>query len=367
MSQRRYNRIIVFIILFIVSVLIIFGALANPRLICDYCKRAISNGNYISVEDKYFHDDHFFCAECKKSLVDHKFFNQANKYYCDKCYDTKFIPKCQKCGESIDSRYFKFDEKTYHKKCYDKFIAPRCSLCQKIIYEEYLTDFWGNKYHRFHENNNPSCDYCRRFISEKTSKGGWVYDDGRDICGICIKSAIENIREAEKLMIYISQRLKRYGMENNLQKIKLQLVDKNRLARLSADRTREYSGLTKFERNMVSGKVVAENFNIYILHGMPGENFKVTMAHELMHVWLYSQAPMEMDPALTEGSCNYASYLLFQNDRSEQIGYLLNSMEKDSNEFYGDGYRRVKKMVRRMGVEAWLKYLKDNKNFPSGY
>ena len=103
MPRRRYNHIIGIFILLIVSVLILFNAFASPRLICDYCKRVITDGNYISVEDKYFHAEHFFCAECSKSLVDQKFFKESDKYYCENCYDDKFVPKCQKCGESIIS------------------------------------------------------------------------------------------------------------------------------------------------------------------------------------------------------------------------------------------------------------------------
>ena len=367
MPRRRYNHIIGIFILLIVSVLILFNALADPKLICDYCKRVITDGNYVSVEDKYFHAEHFFCAECSKSLVDQKFFKESDKYYCENCYDDKFVPKCQKCGESIQGRYYEFDGKIYHKKCYEKFIAPRCSLCQGIIDGEYIIDFWGNKYHKYHQGKDPICGYCGRYISESVSQGGHQYDDGRYICGICKRNTIDDIRDAEKLKIFIIQKLKKFGLEINADKIKLQLVDKNRLSSLFSDRVKDYAGLTTFEETTIPGKAVSKKFNVYILHGMPGKNFKATMAHELMHVWLYSNAPLEMDPALTEGSCNYASYLLLQNDRSKQVAYILDRMEKDPNIFYGDGYRRVKKMVRRMGVEAWLEFLKDNKNFPPGY
>ncbi len=51
--------------------------LIQTKIICDYCKRAITNPNYASVEDKYFHAENFFCAECSKSLADQKFFKEV--------------------------------------------------------------------------------------------------------------------------------------------------------------------------------------------------------------------------------------------------------------------------------------------------
>ena len=367
MPEKSNTHIIVIIILSVVSMLILSDVLAGSRPICDYCRREIANSSYISVDNKYFHTEHFLCAGCSKSLADQKFFKKDNKYYCENCFIEKFVPRCQKCGEPIQGRYYEFDNKIYHKKCYEKFIAPRCSLCREIIDGEYLADFWGNKYHKYHQGQDPICSYCGRYISESVSRGGYRYDDGRYICGICKKSAVDDNREAEKLMTFISQKMKNFGIEIEPNKIELELVDKNRLDRLSSIRTKGNAGLTTFEGTTIDGNVVSRKFNIYILHGMPEKNFRATMAHELMHVWLYGQAPMEMDPALTEGSCNYASYLLLQNDRDKQVAYILDSMEQDPDIFYGDGYRRVKKMVRRIGVEAWLEFLKKNKNFPSGY
>jgi len=69
MQKRKYNQIITFSILLIIYLLIIFNVSADQKLICDFCKRAITNSNYVWVGDKYYHNEHFFCNECKKSLV----------------------------------------------------------------------------------------------------------------------------------------------------------------------------------------------------------------------------------------------------------------------------------------------------------
>ncbi len=367
MRKKRYNNLAVILLTLFIIVLILDDANADTNPICDYCKRIITNNDYVQTEGIYFHKKHFFCSGCSQSLVNNKFVRKNNANYCAKCYENKFILKCANCGELINGKYLALHGKNYHTDCYNKSFGLICNLCQKAIEGEFLTDYWENKYHRFHEGKSSYCDYCRRFISKDVSNGGSVYNDGRTICGICKENTVDDIREAEKLMSFISQKLKKFGIEIGLDNIKLELVDKNELTNLSRSRSKDFAGFTILEGQKGLDNTFSNKYSIFLLRGMPKSNFRSTMAHELMHVWLYSNAPLEMDPALAEGSCNYSSYLFLQNDRDKLTGYILNSMEKDPDIFYGEGYRRVKKMVRRMGIESWLEYLRDNKNFPSGY
>jgi len=347
----------------------IFGQVsgAGKKLICDYCKREITNTKYVWVEDKYFHEEHFICRNCSKSLVNQNFYKYEDKYYCEKCYNEKFVPKCGYCGKPITGQYISFENKLYHDDCYSNHVAKVCSVCGEIINEEYFIDFWGNEYHSYHKDRMPMCDYCGRLICDKLTGGGVQYGDGRHICNLCRRETIDDIDVASNIMTEMSVILKRYGIEVSPKKINLQLVDKNRLKELSSINEEDQAGLTKYEYKSLAGIKTAESFNIYILYGMPELDFRTTMAHELMHVWLYNEASLEMDPALTEGSCNYASYLFLLDGRGRKAEYILQVMEENPNLFYGEGYRRVKKYVSRVGVEEWLEFLKSNKNFPSGY
>ncbi len=340
---------------------------AEQKIICDFCKREITDSKYISVNDKYFHADHFFCRECAVSLVDKQFYAHEGKYYCEKCYESKFVPRCAYCDKYIKDKFIKFEQKIYHEECYFNHVAQKCVLCRETIKGEYVVDFWGNKYHKHHQDNTPRCIYCGRLICDNLTRGGTQYADGRHVCGLCLKGAINDQSDASRLMTSVSRTLDRFGINTDPANITLQLVDKNRMSELSPNNSNRQAGLTKFESSTISGKIVSKKFYVYILRGMPELVCNSTLVHELMHVWLYDHAPIEMDPALTEGSCNYASYLYLQNDRSQMADYILKNMEEDADLFYGEGYRRIRKYINRVGIQAWLEFLKSNKNFPPGY
>ncbi|MCP4704693.1 MAG: hypothetical protein GY865_08795, partial [candidate division Zixibacteria bacterium] len=236
MRRLRYNNWISIFTLLVVFGILLSGAHADSKKICDYCKRLITDASGVQVENKYYHKSHFICEGCSQSLVGKEFIRKNDNLLCKKCYEVKFTLKCVICGETIQGQYLQRNGQIYHKKCYDRSYGNHCSFCQKIIDGDYLTDFWGNKYHQYHENNEPFCLYCRRFISEDISKGGSVYNDGRNICGICKKTTVDNIREAEKLMSFITQKLNKYGLKIDLTNVELKLVDRNHLANLAHSR-----------------------------------------------------------------------------------------------------------------------------------
>jgi len=97
---------------------------------------------------------------------------------------------------------------------------------------------------------------------------------------------------------------------------------------------------------------------------MPRAHFVTTLAHELMHVWLFRNAPIEMDDLLCEGSCNYASYLVLKQWQQDDVAYELHTLQDDPDEVYGEGYRRVAEYVSRQGVAQWLEYLRENEQGP---
>ena len=367
--MRKINsHTIVNLILSFVTGFIFLNSYAGNRLICDYCKKAITNPNYVWVEDKYFHSNHFFCHNCKESLVDRKFYSQDDNYYCEKCYDSLFVLRCTYCNKQIIGKYIKYDQEIYHEECYYDNIAVKCDFCGEYIVGEYDIDCWGNKYHPEHKKDNPKCEYCGRLISDNFSQGGSKYHDGRVICELCDDNTIFDPKEGKEIMILVAEGLNNYGIKIKPKKIKLHLVDKDELRRIAVDADeRHLQGYTTYEAMTMYGIRVAKKFNIYILNGLPEIYFKSTMAHELMHVWLFGNARLEMEAGLTEGSCNYATYLVLNGQKDEMTNYLLECMEQDKHPYYGDGYRRVKTYVKQVGIQEWLSCLKSNIEFPSEY
>lgn len=100
---------------------------------------------------------------------------------------------------------------------------------------------------------------------------------------------------------------------------------------------------------------------------MPQKEFEAVAAHELMHVWQYINSPENPDPQLTEGSAEYVSFLLMNNQRDEFSKYIVHKIEANRDPTYGEGFRRVKRIVDNNGLNYLLNHLRNSNNFPSGY
>ena len=257
--------------------------------------------------------------------------------------------------------------KSYHDSCYYNHIAPRCALCGEIIKGAYLEDFWGNKYHPDHEGRSPACEYCGRFISDSLTGGSVQYEDGRLICGLCAQTAVNDSAEAENLFRSAREGLQNLGIIIDQPDIKLHLVGRDELKAIAGEKYSDPSGFVKYRQTGIGNDILERKFDIYFLYGMPKMHFISVAAHELMHVWQYLNAPENNDPALCEGSCNYASYLILREYPGLESDYLIHTMTTETDPYYGEGYRRVKKLVDDNGLDFWLEYLKSHPTFPDGY
>ncbi len=353
------------LLIVVLFLLLTLSSGATQQMICAYCKKVIDSGEYIKVENNYYHKNHFLCAYCGHPISDARYFISDGRYYDSSCYFNAVLPKCAYCNQPIESSYIESEGRIYHKDCYDSHIALRCSICGEIISGSYLIDAWGNKYHAEHENNNLQCRYCGRLISGQTSDGGESYSDGRTVCGICRQTAIDDLGDAKDIMAEVADRLAVYGINVDVRKIKISLVDSRQMGQINTDIGEDAEGTTRFEQeSYYFGLFKDKRLKIYILNGMPRENFIAVAAHEIMHAWLYQNAPLEMDRAMCEGSCSYASCLALSNDTSPEADFIRRRFEEEKHPVYGEGFRRVKTWVDSIDVPTWLQYLKDNTQPP---
>ena len=314
------------------AVLICFwSAVAGKEPVCHGCGRQIVQREYISVDGLNFHAACFRCAQCRQPIT----------------------------GEVR-----KQDTLYYDRECYQKHLSLWCAICGGEIIGEYVRDYWGNAYHIEHVDQSPRCDYCGRFITDKTSQGGYRYDDGRMICGICQKSAIVDGATAQRLMKDVANRLAAFDVDVDAADISLALVGKKALNERAESISNDLSGLTVRNVQTLGDSVVTDECTVYALTGMPRQCFVKVMAHELMHVWLGSHADADADAIITEGSCNYAAYLVLSRDDDPMVRYQLDQMVADSDAVYGSGFRAVKTFVDEHGVPYWLNYLKTNTSLP---
>jgi len=276
--------------------------------------------------------------------------------------------QCAYCGASIEGEAIVSSGRSYHRSCWEKNVAVRCSLCGEILKGEYVKDAWGNRYHPSHRREMVACEYCGRFISETITHGGARYADGRSVCNICRRTAVEGAGEGRKLMVQAAARLAGIGLAVDPSRVRLELVDLTRMVEASGDRSRLRTGYTQYESvTSVGGTRRSESVTVYVLAGMPRLETIATLAHELTHVWLSREERLSTRPALAEGSCNYAAVRVLETYPGAESLFLTGKMKESTDEAYGEGLRRVIRYVDTNGVEAWLRLARSRDDFPPGF
>lgn len=278
-------------------------------------------------------------------------------------------PVCQYCGKPITGQYVVYDGKAYHQACYENNVAMRCSLCGSIIEGEYYLDPWGKPYHKEHADEIPMCRFCGRLISDPDAGGGRKFDDQYYICNHCQQDVVNDTEEAERLVAEIHGHLKDLGIDLGKTKVEFELVDRGELSKktgkvdvdnfgLARQRTREY--LLSFLND--------EDYAIFVLTGLPRMYFISTATHELMHIWLYLHGAEDMEQQMVEGSCDVAGILVLEEYYDDvMIPLVTSQLLQSPDPIYGEGCRRVKRMVDNRGIEYWLEHLQFDPQFPIGY
>ncbi|MBI9104620.1 MAG: protein DA1 [Spirochaetales bacterium] len=234
-------------------------------------------------------------------------------------------------------------------------MQPICTYCGRPIIGKYLKDYWGNSYCAEHIKAVPQCDYCGRLISPKTTRGGKTYSDGRRICGICLPKAVTENQTGRELLGKVHDLLEETGIMIQPFKPDFALISRSRLKQLDR-RGGEKQGFATFKRRMVKAKITSFKMEIFILNGLPESSFISTCAHELMHIWFYSRNITDASPALIEGSCNMAAYLILKKQGTLEAEYLIKGLFEDKNKIYGAGFRKIQKLTDKRGTSGWLEY-----------
>jgi hypothetical protein len=304
----------------------------------------------------------FVCKKCGKP-IEGPFFETHGAYYHSSCF------VCDDCGRPIKGNYTTYRGGNYHTDCFELNVAKRCSLCDGIIQGEYMFDFWGNAYHLEHRGEIPACEYCGRFIAPQTTGGGVRYSDGRHICNICRKSAVTARNEAMLVLAEVARHMRGFGMDVNIGEVDVHIVGLQEMQKKSGKGSYRLTGFTDFEENKsLFGVTASRRIDIYLLYGMPRIDVVSTMAHELAHVWQFMAGQLNNDTAFSEGSCNYASFLvLLEYHNDEAAPYVIANLQNDNNGVYGEGFRRVKRFAESEGIDEWLERLRKKDTLPEGY
>ncbi len=330
------------IILFIFFILGVITFLISQEIRCEYCHKPIT-GKYIKIGNKYYHPEHFLCNYCHKPITSQKFIESDGKYY--------------------------------HNECFYNNVVPRCSICGKPLKGKYLTNFWGEKYHPYHESELKKCEYCNRLIQNAPIPD----ENGFYVCDICKRKEISDLFHAKDFIKKINRLLYGYGIDIDLSLVKIKigtLTDmKNSIK--NEDITPDQKGLAEY-KIIKNGHNLKKEYTIFILKDIPDFVFAEIAAHELMHIWIYENCTKNQQPALVEGSCNYAAYLVLSKLTSynpyrmisvqpKDAEYSILQLNENTDPIYGIGFKRIKKYAEKFGIEMWLSYIKHHQNLPKNF
>ncbi len=301
------------------------------------------------------------CTACGKPIEGDAFHTQGRVYHPN-CF------VCAVCERPITGSYSEQKGTVYHNDCFLERVALKCALCQDVLRGEYLQDYWGNSYCKRHDGEAPMCDSCGRFVSEKLTGGGTRYDDGRFICNICKPASMTDVDDILEIVYEVGEHMKTFGMNVDYNGIKIHLIGRDKMQTLSGHHSNGLRGFTDYREDWrVFGKSKNRQMDIYLLYGMPRMEIINTVAHELAHVWQFNHARFRNEREWSEGSCNYAAYLVLGKYPGKESSFFRTSLTRDTDPVYGDGFRRVKTLADAEGKKAWLRYLTKSADFPQGY
>ena len=367
------------------------------KLVCKQCGGQIW-GEYVTALGATWHPEHFVCAGCGKPLSDARFqiHNGApyhiecyrnkvaprctycgkplmgqhtiyqGKAYHDECYREHVAPRCAHCGKPLVGQYQRYEGVPYHEQCFRDYVAPRCAYCRKPLIGEYLVDHWGTKYCKEHQSQYPTCAYCSRLVAPSQQESGAKRNN--DVrCPICRASAIESDGKAQAIFAGQQRWLASQGLEYNNLQPGVELCDRSKLATLLTGRKgTDTLGVTLSTTHTLNGQAIRTDVNgVAVLRGLPMTLFQGVVVHELGHVWLIVHDVKNLPSWAEEGFCELLAHRFYTGTGTAEGRYHAEAIEKNPDEVYGEGFRRVRAIADAMGFARFVEVLQRTKRIPS--
>ncbi len=311
------------------------------------------------------------CSQCKDRITVGQYIKLANgTIFCSKrCYE-KTLPKCSVCGKKCHGGYTLKGKRYCSKKCIAT-TYKKCQLCGQPSPSGMIF------------NKDPNLFYCPKcsklpkcFSCSKPCKG-YMLKDGRYICSNCNTTAVISRTEAKKLFNEVrsvmKHKLKLYTKHNVI----FQIIDRSTLLKLSPhigdikelglySYKSSYTTVTETSKSLFGKDKVnsfikdkKENFNIYVLYGLPKNKMIEVIGHELGHDWQQAHFPNIKDLKIKEGWAEYVATLI--NIQYHQKN-MNKRMEENPDPIYGAGYRLFAKAAKTGGHKQVIKLLKHYNN-----
>lgn len=341
------------------------------QLVCRQCGQPIE-GQYITALNAVWHPEHFLCAACHQPIGDESFNVQDGQPYHPRCYIERVAPRCAYCGKPLTGRYIQAEGKNYHPDCYRDHVVARCAYCNAPLTGEYLVDAWGTKFCKRHKQEFPACEFCGRLIPPAQQERGDPRALQSERCPVCRSRAIESMSQARPLFDEVARWARTQLPDFNNASLKLELCDRATLARYMQGKGGVHGsephtlGVTLSTTHTLNGREVRTEVNgIAVLQGLPVPLFQGTLAHELGHAWLVMQGIKGLPPWAEEGFCEVLAFRYYTHLNTPESRYYAESIERNPHPIYGEGFRRVRATMDRMGFVNYVTTLRATKRPPA--
>lgn len=313
-------------------------------LLILFCAAVVLNVSLTAVAA----EKEIICSKCGQTIYG-TYYQFGKKILCP-----KDLPRCVICGRTCTKYYTRDD---------GKIVCPKDAVASALVCSNCHKPILSGKYMRLRDNLY-SCSECEKsglprcFIcSLPISSGGLVFSDGRRLCAFHSTTAVNDQASAQVYFRKAKSLINQYispSININDVVVTIHIVDQKVLAeKMRSDYDNEPSlkmtcGKT-LEYDVGGGKKV---YRIYILQGLPSEDFLTTMIHECGHVWQMSHKVRRLGLRHQEGFCEWLSYKINKQLRRQNQILLLEN-KKDS--IYHAGLQNYLKLESQKGKEGVLR------------
>jgi hypothetical protein len=368
---------------------------------CFKCKRPIQEQALIAL-GRFWHQACFTCAKCSQALDVKAAVMQGDFLFHTKCspvatssggaarsravqapawMKTAVAPQaalpaahsyrptldrflCAACGQPVGLKFFVCrGSHYYHTACYIAQNTPVCDICHQPISGQMMIDSWGSIFCAYHEAAlKDTCAECGRFICRELTGGGVRYQDGRLVCNLCRRTAVDTAEQVEASMKRVRDILGKNGLLIDERLFPVILLDRQQMTQ----RAQNISGVAGLfcPAPQVNGRRAIEA--VCGLWGQPAYSFESTLAHELGHAWFYLNHVDHLDHKVQEGLCNVLKYLSLSETQSPETLHSTQSLFRNPDPVYGEGFRVAEGRLRwyRYSVGTLMRYVAQHRDLP---
>lgn len=292
------------------------------------------------------------CASCGKVITGSYKLYKGKPYCSESCLEDA-LPKCVVCGKPA-LKYIRPTGDAGKVYCSLECFQTTLSKCE--ICGEPLTHWVTVNNHKFCSKcaKLPACLNCRLPGADRR------LGDGRHICSQCIKTAIFDQKEAEKLFHQVRDDIYTYLNLRTDHAIQFYLKDAATFMALAGKHSFTQQGHYQLNATYQMRRgvkfLVSETYGIYVLSALSPAYFRNTVAHELAHDLGHALYPAVQKREDVEGFAEYISAMMnsyWGNDSLNQE--KLQNKEKD----YANAYKKFLNIGAKNGLKDVLSYMEQ--------